>query len=624
MVSGVDFELPVSADGARRLRNSGMSIAARLRSASPSVAEVVDGYVLYRDALGDRVSVVEQARADGVEDFLYFSERPSFENIVYDLDLEVGVGGLRLVANTLEILDPAGVPRLRVNPPFAVGADGTVVEAKLEVAGCKVDTSPAIPSAVRTPPGASVCEVGLSWKGVTYPALVDPAWVATSSMAHARTFPASSLVIDSGHVLVSGGYDSTGALTSAEIYDASASVWITTGSMAHKRYLHQQVLLGTGKVLVTGGLDYTSPYVSSSEEYDPPSGTWIHPASMALGRYDFPLVMVSGAPVVLGGWAASGPLAACEKYDPAAHVWSAFASMAIPRGGAAAASHGPGAFIVSGGYNFVSGYLDSSEVYSTGTFWAGAPMIHKRAYHLANVVTNNPQVLVTGGADSAGYLKTAEVYIGSFVFPAPGFWSAITDMSVERMRHQSINLTPSRVMVCGGIQTSSIVNKTCEIFDTSSFRWSATCDMTTPRNSFTMLRVPSIGTTLAAGGLMLSSAELDSCEHDKCTSGLALPSDTSSCVSSICTADSFCCSTSWDSLCVGEVRTVCGSLTCAEAEGTCVHPLCTAGSSLVNLCDSTKANCVSSICAADPFCCTDGWDDICVGEVASICGKNCN
>jgi len=148
-ISEVDFELPTSADGARRLANHGVSISARLHAASHSPAEIADGYVLYRGALGERTSVVEQARADGVKDFFYFPERPASENIVYDLDLGAGVGGLRLVANTLEFLDLAGVPRLRVNPPIAVGADGAVVEARLEVRTCSVDTSPSILSAVR-------------------------------------------------------------------------------------------------------------------------------------------------------------------------------------------------------------------------------------------------------------------------------------------------------------------------------------------------------------------------------------------------------------------------------------------------------------------------------------------
>src|SRR5258705_7393984 len=120
-----------------------------------------------------------------------------------------------------------------------------------------------------------------------------------------------------------------------------------------------------------------------------------------------------------------------------------------------------------------------------------------------------------------------------------------------------------------------------------------------------MRQLPSLGPSLAAGEYMLASAELDNnCEHGKCTTGGALAADTSACVTSICAADSFCCSSSWDSLCVGEVRTICGSLTCAESEGTCNHPLCTASAPLVSACDSTKANCATSICTADPFCCS--------------------
>jgi len=196
-------------------------------------------------------------------------------------------------------------------------------------------------------------------------------------------------------------------------------------------------------------------------------------------------------------------------------------------------------------------------------------------------------------------------------------------MSVARLRHQTVNLTPSRVMACGGLQSPSIETKTCQTFDSLTFGWTLDCEMTTPRNSFTMLLVPSLTKALAAGGYVLSSAEL-SCHHDKCTSGIPLASSSGACISSICTADPFCCSTGWDSACTAEVRTVCSSLTCTESEGTCGHPLCTAGPVLVNLCDSTKANCVSSICTADPYCCSTAWDSVCVGEVASICGKNCN
>jgi serine protease len=52
---------------------------------------------------------------------------------------------------------------------------------------------------------------------------------------------------------------------------------------------------------------------------------------------------------------------------------------------------------------------------------------------------------------------------------------------------------------------------------------------------------------------------------------------------------------------------------------TCAHPICSTGGALTATCDA----CVSRICAADSFCCSNSWDGICVGEVSSICGQTC-
>jgi len=47
----------------------------------------------------------------------------------------------------------------------------------------------------------------------------------------------------------------------------------------------------------------------------------------------------------------------------------------------------------------------------------------------------------------------------------------------------------------------------------------------------------------------------------------------------------------------------------------CGHSICETGPAVASNCDS----CVVNICAADPFCCTNSWDGLCVGEVSSIC-----
>ena len=109
------------------------------------------------------------------------------------------------------------------------------------------------------------------------------------------------------------------------------------------------------------------------------------------------------------------------------------------------------------------------------------------------------------------------------------------------------------------------------------------------------------------------------CSHSLCQTGAALVPgcDPNQCVTDICNVDGFCCNNSWDSICIGEVESVCGFADCNL--GTCAHSLCVAGVALVSGCSP----CATSICAADPFCCNNSWDSICVGEVVSVCGLAC-
>jgi hypothetical protein len=158
-----------------------------------------------------------------------------------------------------------------------------------------------------------------------------------------------------------------------------------------------------------------------------------------------------------------------------------------------------------------------------------------------------------------------------------------------------------------------------------------------------------------------------SCDHDKCTTGGPLNATCDKCTDAICQVDSFCCTTQWDSICVSEVQSVCGDSSCGTAicgnglcefpedastcpvdcspspgptcgdakcdpaigedcstcaadcgscGGSCDHDKCKEGGPLAASCDK----CVDAICQVDSFCCDQFWDDICVGEVQSVCG----
>ncbi len=110
-------------------------------------------------------------------------------------------------------------------------------------------------------------------------------------------------------------------------------------------------------------------------------------------------------------------------------------------------------------------------------------------------------------------------------------------------------------------------------------------------------------------------------EHDTCTEGDALDAACGDCVAQICAADPWCCSNGWDDLCVDQVQSVCGDPSCSAGNANaCAHDKCTAGGKLDADCDDP---CVAQVCAEDPYCCNNAWDSICVGEVASICGDSC-
>jgi endonuclease/exonuclease/phosphatase family metal-dependent hydrolase len=96
------------------------------------------------------------------------------------------------------------------------------------------------------------------------------------------------------------------------------------------------------------------------------------------------------------------------------------------------------------------------------------------------------------------------------------------------------------------------------------------------------------------------------CAHDPFTTGAALAAGCSACTAAVCAADSYCCSTAWDSTCASEAAARCTA---------CSHATSATGAPLFNGCNA----CVSTVCAADPRCCNSQWDSACVQRAASVC-----
>ncbi|WP_437282617.1 hypothetical protein WME90_19165 [Sorangium sp. So ce375] len=106
------------------------------------------------------------------------------------------------------------------------------------------------------------------------------------------------------------------------------------------------------------------------------------------------------------------------------------------------------------------------------------------------------------------------------------------------------------------------------------------------------------------------------CEQPVCEPGAPLdPTCGDPCVGAVCAADPYCCTNEWDRLCVEAAEQSCG----ARCDEACSHDLCSPGGALDSGCDP----CAQAVCAADPYCCDHSWDRACVEQVESVCGLTC-
>ena len=104
---------------------------------------------------------------------------------------------------------------------------------------------------------------------------VTGTFAASGSMATARVATGgagdngTAVVLENGDVLVTGGSNISGMLSSAELYTTTTGLWTATGSMATARTYNTTTLLQDGTVLVVGGQGNASPTLASAEIYTP-------------------------------------------------------------------------------------------------------------------------------------------------------------------------------------------------------------------------------------------------------------------------------------------------------------------------------------------------------------------
>ncbi|WP_309888853.1 Ig-like domain-containing protein [Archangium sp.] len=497
--------------------HSGMMLEVALEGARAAKAEVVDGYVVYPDAHAEGADVVHRFTPEGTEDYLSFERAPSVPEVRYGLKLGTGAAGLRLVDDTLEVLDGSGAPRLRMAPPYLVGADGRVTQAHVSVEGCAVDTRTSAPwERPLTAPGSRQCRVRVGWDAgaVVYPAVLDPVWSTTGSLAEARRGFTTTVLLD-GRVLATGGFSPmVGTLSSAELYDPATGTWAATGSLPMAEVDHSAHRLGSGQVLLVGGES-----TGTTALYDPAAGTWSSAASMATARrYHRTVLLDDGRVLAIGGLDTSYvQLTSAELYDPATNTWAPTGSLSVPREGHGAVLLADGKVLVFGGSDM--GAESTSELYepTTGTWSPGGALSYGRSRPLAERLADD-RILMFGG-----WRQEAEVYD-----PATNTWS-LTSPTLQRRQHATSTLLPDgRVLAVGGMSgtSGSEDSATTELYDPTTGTWSLGPAMGNWRGLHSA-SVLQDGRVLIAGGMgsaayvTLATAELLLLDVDDVTAPVA-------------------------------------------------------------------------------------------------------
>jgi hypothetical protein len=620
---------------------SGLSIGFALGHVQNTYIETSDGLALYRGAF-EGSDVLHRVHAEGTEDFVLFEQRPAREELRYSVDVS-RIPGLRLVGNTLEFLDETGTPALRVSPPYVEDSTGRRHAARLSVTGCAYDTNPAGPwGRAVTRPGAKRCAVGVTWKDVSYPAMVDPEWGATGSMATERISHTAS-VLASGTVLVTGGYNGASYLASAELFapggNGGAGTFAATGSMSVARRDHTATVLASGLVLVAGGSSGSGSSSATAELFDPASnagaGSFASTASMASGRsFHTASVLASGKVLVTGGYDGAAYLATAELFDP---LGNGGAGSFVPTGllSTARQSHTAsvlpsGKVLVMGGCNSAScsslsgPVLSSAELFDpdgnagAGSFVATGPLAYARKFHTASVLASGT-VFVDGGVTGLA-VNPAEIFDPASNGGAGAFQFAAGPAS-NRASHTASVLPSGKVLLAGGYDGDASALATAELFDAAAFPnvlFSPAAPMAVTRYGHTASVLPS-GKVLVVGGrksiasaVHLASAEL----FGVGAMGEACMQDVD-CGSTFC-ADGVCC----DQACGAPCRTcqfgtgMCIFVRNAEDADTCAGTsFCDpTGSCRKQLAQSCGADteCMSGSCA-DGVCCNEG----CAGSCTS-------
>jgi N-acetylneuraminic acid mutarotase len=279
----------------------------------------------------------------------------------------------------------------------------------------------------------------------------------TGRLAVARVGHAA-ILLNSGKVLIVGGWAGPDATASAELYDPTTKVFAMTGSMNEARDGFTATRLTDGRVLIAGGYRGNMQRLSSAELYDPRQGTFTVMGRMGTARMSHSASLLpDGRVLIVGGTRSRGEvLSSAEIFDPVAGIFQTASGLRSPRHKQAAVTLNDGRIMMLGGAdaNEFNGQFSSTETFNpkSGQFVSSAEMKAAR-FKISDAAT----LLADGEVLIAGSDRTAEIFN-----PITNTFRAVSgQLDAERSFSTVTRLLDGRVLIVGGYDLNiRVTNRT--------------------------------------------------------------------------------------------------------------------------------------------------------------------
>ena len=240
-----------------------------------------------------------------------------------------------------------------------------------------------------------------------YNAVSETFTATTGSLITART-GATATLLPNGEILIAGGSSdgtATNALNTAELYNPVTGAFTVAGSgsgsvMKAARFGATATLLTNGQVLIAGG-ENSNGALSSAELYDPATDTFTATTGpLGTARYDAAAALLANGSVLIAGGTGSGALNSAELYS--AGTFASAGTMTAARTGATAS------LLLNGNVLVAGGSTNTAEIYNptTPAFTASSSTLSYAPVNGTATLLPNGMVLLVGGASGA----TAELY----------------------------------------------------------------------------------------------------------------------------------------------------------------------------------------------------------------------